>query len=199
MMNYGTRMKCVEPREHGFTLIELMIVVTIIGILAAVAIPRYITYMLSSQAAEVGNIGGLMVGAMQSYADAQSLSPLSTMMLFNGTGLAPSTAVPPGTPLTNVLPQLALPGNASFSYQVSAFVANVGPQSGEVAYCITATPTTGAAILYSSSPVSASSTAGANGWTGRVFNKSYVSGLTTLSGVAGGYCSADGKAQPTYS
>lgn len=57
-------------RCHAFTLIELMIVVAILGVLAALAIPAFIGYVRKAKSSEAtGNVRSLFVAAASYYTD----------------------------------------------------------------------------------------------------------------------------------
>ena len=76
--------------QKGFTLIELMIVVAIIGILAAVGLPAYQDYTIRAQASEGPALsGGLKTGVAEYYAD-KGYFPVDNDMLLGTGAPAPS-------------------------------------------------------------------------------------------------------------
>jgi type IV pilus assembly protein PilA len=62
-------------KQQGFTLIELMIVVAIIGILAAIAIPAYQDYTIRAQVSEGLNLSGGAKVAVTEYFQDRGLFP----------------------------------------------------------------------------------------------------------------------------
>jgi len=83
----------MRPSQQGFTLIELMIVVAIVGILSSVAIPAYSDYTVRAEVTEAIAAAGAAKTSVADYYYANDALPTSNSEAGLGAGTSYATDV----------------------------------------------------------------------------------------------------------
>ncbi len=122
--------------QQGFTLIELMIVVAIIGILAAIAIPAYQDYTIRSKVTEMINSAGVCKTSVAEYYQSLGAFPTSaTQAGCSDIGTANTIA-----PTVNSSGQISIVASGTLATQLGSGTNTFGytPQTASAGAPITA-------------------------------------------------------------
>lgn len=150
----------MTKKQKGFTLVELMIVVAIIGVLAAVAIPKFADMLEKSrEGATKGNLSAIKSGISNYYADQQGQYPntLDTQTMVIGSATYPAFI----TSYMEVLPSVKVTAKSTFNTTANG----QGKGPGVPGAAATDKADNVAVALWSSAPsLATNSTSAGKGW-----------------------------------
>lgn len=78
----------IANRQRGFTLIELVVVITILGILAAFAVPKFITLDSTARAATINGLAGSVRSAAALARGMSMATGVASAVTMEGTAVA---------------------------------------------------------------------------------------------------------------